>query len=118
MRFLVTARESEAQKYARLRELIGQHQTGIIHGAKRKRVEQITQELKSWGVKVVDYHGGIEDEARRTAQNQFKQSECDVVVATNAFGMGIDRADLRFIAHFDIPGSLEAYYQEPTRPGT
>ncbi len=117
LRFLVTETESEAQKYARLRELIGQNQTGIIYCATRKRVEQITQELKSWGVKVVDYHGGIEDEARRTAQNQFKQSECDVVVATNAFGMGIDRADLRFIAHFDIPGSLEAYYQEAGRAG-
>jgi ATP-dependent DNA helicase RecQ len=117
LRFLVTETESEVQKYARLRELIDQHQTGIIYCATRKRVEQITQELKSWGVKVVDYHGGIEDEARRTAQNQFKQSECDVVVATNAFGMGIDRADLRFIAHFDIPGSLEAYYQEAGRAG-
>jgi ATP-dependent DNA helicase RecQ len=77
----------------------------------------VTEELKSWGVRVVSYHGGIDDSAREEAQNRFTQNECDVAVATNAFGMGIDRADLRFVVHFEIPGSLEAYYQEAGRAG-
>jgi ATP-dependent DNA helicase RecQ len=77
----------------------------------------VSEELKSWGIRVVSYHGGIEDAAREEAQNQFAQNNCDVVVATNAFGMGIDRADLRFVVHFEIPGSLEAYYQEAGRAG-
>jgi ATP-dependent DNA helicase RecQ len=65
----------------------------------------------------VRYHGGIDDSSREEAQNRFSQNDCDVVVATNAFGMGIDRPDLRFVVHFDIPGSLEAYYQEAGRAG-
>jgi ATP-dependent DNA helicase RecQ len=117
LRFIVTETERESTKYDRLRSLVNQHKTGIVYCATRKRVEQVTEYLKDCGVKVVSYHGGIHDEAREAAQNQFTQNRCDVVVATNAFGMGIDRADLRFVAHFEIPGSLEAYYQEAGRAG-
>jgi ATP-dependent DNA helicase RecQ len=117
LRFVVAEMTSESQKYQRLRELIGQHRTGIVYCATRKRVDQVSDQLESWGIRVARYHGGIDDDAREAAQNRFSQSDCDVVVATNAFGMGIDRADLRFVVHFEIPGSLEAYYQEAGRAG-
>jgi ATP-dependent DNA helicase RecQ len=117
LRFTVTATEKESEKYDRLRDLVRRHRTGIVYCATRKRVDQVSEYLKSWDVRVVSYHGGIDDAARTEAQNQFTQNNCDVVVATNAFGMGIDRADLRFVVHFEIPGSLEAYYQEAGRAG-
>ena len=117
LRFIVTETERESEKYTRLRELIGRHRTGIVYCATRKRVDQVSEYLKAGGIQVVSYHGGIDDAAREEAQNRFTQNDCDVVVATNAFGMGIDRADLRFVVHFEIPGSLEAYYQEAGRAG-
>jgi ATP-dependent DNA helicase RecQ len=117
LRFVVTEVESELRKFERLRELIQLHRTGIVYCATRKRVDQVSDNLEAWGTKVVRYHGGIDDSSREEAQNRFSQNDCDVVVATNAFGMGIDRPDLRFVVHFDIPGSLEAYYQEAGRAG-
>jgi ATP-dependent DNA helicase RecQ len=117
LRFVVTETERESEKYNRLRELIRRHRTGIVYCATRKRVDQVSAELKTWGIRVVSYHGGIDDTGREEAQSRFTQSDCEVAVATNAFGMGIDRADLRFVVHFEIPGSLEAYYQEAGRAG-
>jgi ATP-dependent DNA helicase RecQ len=117
LRFMVTETEREPDKFNRLRELIRRHRTGIVYCATRKRVDQVSEELRSWGIRVVSYHGGIDDAAREEAQNRFTQNNCDVAVATNAFGMGIDRADIRFVVHFEIPGSLEAYYQEAGRAG-
>ncbi len=117
LRFIVTEIQREADKYDRLREVIRRHRTGIVYCATRKRVDEVTEYLQSCGIKAVSYHGGYGESAREEAQNQFTQSRCDVVVATNAFGMGIDRADLRFVLHFEIPGSLEAYYQEAGRAG-
>ncbi len=69
------------------------------------------------GGRVVAYHGGMKDEQRKHAQEMFLKRKADVAVATNAFGMGIDRADVRFVIHFDVPGSIEAYYQEAGRAG-
>jgi len=115
--FMVTEIQRETDKYDRLREVIRRHKTGIIYCASRKRVDEVTEYLKSYSVKAVGYHGGYDEDTREEAQNQFTQNRCDVVVATNAFGMGIDRADLRFVLHFEIPGSLEAYYQEAGRAG-
>ena len=66
---------------------------------------------------MVAYHAGLSDDERKRAQTKFIQGEVDVAVATNAFGMGIDRPDIRFVAHFEMPGSLEAYYQEVGRAG-
>ncbi len=117
LRFVVTETEREPDKYNRLRDLVRRHRTGIVYCATRKRVDLVSEELRSWGVRVVSYHGGIDDAGREEAQNQFTQNNCDVAVATNAFGMGIDRADIRFVVHFEIPGSLEAYYQEAGRAG-
>lgn len=115
--FHVTACSSDAEKYNRLDALIEKHKTGIIYCATRKKVEEVYARVEEWDVAAVAYHGGMSDEIREAAQNRFIRGEADVAVATNAFGMGIDRADIRFVAHFQIPGSVEAYYQEAGRSG-
>lgn len=108
---------SEAEKYERLNALIRQHGTGIVYCASRKRVEEVSEALTAGGISVVAYHGGMEDQVRESAQNEFLSRKKNVAVATNAFGMGIDRADIRFVVHFEVPGSVEAYYQEAGRAG-
>jgi ATP-dependent DNA helicase RecQ len=92
---------------------------GIIYGATRKRCEEVAEELAEMRLKrkVKAYHAGLEPDARRRVQEEFMSGQVPVIVATNAFGMGIDKADLRFVMHFDMPGSLEAYYQEAGRAG-
>ncbi|MBS3907686.1 MAG: RecQ family ATP-dependent DNA helicase [Syntrophaceae bacterium] len=90
---------------------------GIIYAATRKNVETVTQALMFKGYKAGGYHAGMEMEARKSVQDRFMEGNLPVVVATNAFGMGIDKADLRFVVHYDIPGSIEAYYQEVGRAG-
>ena len=84
----------------------------IIYASTRKAVEQIAEEFR-----FIPYHAGMTDEARSEAQNRFMNDACPVLVATNAFGMGIDRPDVRRVIHYNIPGSLEAYYQEAGRAG-
>jgi ATP-dependent DNA helicase RecQ len=113
----VTHCEGHREKYARLKDLVETHRTGIVYCSTRKKVEEVSSTLSSMGVKIVAYHGGMEDKDREWAQNVFLDRSYDVVVATNAFGMGIDRSDVRFVAHFDVPGSIEAYYQEAGRAG-
>lgn len=110
----VTRVSSKAEKLAQIREFIRQLGTGIVYCATRKNVERVAAEL---GGDVVAYHGAMTPEARRRAQDRFMAGDCAVAVATNAFGMGIDRPDLRFVVHYDIPGSVEAYYQEAGRAG-
>lgn len=90
---------------------------GIIYGATRKNVEAVTKTLQLKGYKAGGYHAGMEMESRRSVQEGFMEGTLPIVVATNAFGMGIDKADLRFVIHHDIPGSIEAYYQEVGRGG-
>ncbi len=113
----VTQCSGNKEKYARLKSVVGEQGTGIVYCATRKKVEEVCESLASMGVNVVAYHGGMEDKAREHAQNVFLDGSCDVVVATNAFGMGIDRSDVRFVVHFELPGSIEAYYQEAGRAG-
>ena len=117
LRLSVHQVEREAAKYDRLRTLIDEQKTGIIYCATRKRVEAVHATLMGWGAKAIAYHGGLSDAERDLAQDQFISRKYDVAVATNAFGMGIDRSDIRFVAHFEVPGSLEAYYQEAGRAG-
>lgn len=105
------------EKYSKLRKLVDTHKTGIIYCATRKRVEEVAEELARWDISYVAYHAGMSDEERNRALEQFVTQKVDVAVATNAFGMGIDRADIRFVAHFELPGSVEAYYQEVGRAG-
>ncbi len=105
------------QKYKRTQAVINLHKTGIIYCSTRKRVEEVHDTIKSWGCRVISYHGGMPDDEREKNQESFISRESDIAVATNAFGMGIDRPDVRFVVHFDIPGSIEAYYQEAGRAG-
>ena len=105
------------EKYEILEKLVTAQKTGIIYCATRKKVEEVSASLAEMGVKLVAYHGGMDDKDRSWAQNVFIDRSKDVAVATNAFGMGIDRSDVRFVAHFDVPGSVEAYYQEAGRAG-
>jgi ATP-dependent DNA helicase RecQ len=113
----ITPTDKAAQKDERMRAVIAAHKTGIIYCATRKKVESVSETLASWGVKCVAYHGGMGDQERERAQEIFITRKADVAVATNAFGMGIDRSDVRFVVHYEIPGSVEAYYQEAGRAG-
>ncbi len=117
LRLLVTHAENDGRKFDRLRELTREHKTGIIYCATRKKVELVFEQLREWKVKAIAYHGGMGEAERDLAQDEFISRRADVAVATNAFGMGIDRSDTRFVAHFEVPGSLEAYYQEAGRAG-
>ncbi len=89
----------------------------IIYAATRKNTELVADTLRMEGIPVLTYHGGMNDKDRTEAQERFMNGEITTVAATNAFGMGIDKPDIRMVAHFDIPGSLEAYYQEVGRAG-
>ena len=116
--FLRVARcPDHAAKHARVRAVIDEHGTGIVYCATRKNVEAVTESLLGEGRGVLMYHGGLADHERGEAQRRFMDKEVPVAVATNAFGMGIDRDDLRFVMHWDLPGSVEAYYQEIGRAG-
>ena len=117
LKLLITHVANEPQKYERLNALIRENKTGIVYCSTRKRVEAVAETLKLAKISSILYHGGMNDEEREQAQNEFMQGRRDIVVATNAFGMGIDRADIRFVVHFDVPGSVEAYYQEAGRAG-
>jgi len=109
--------EKKKIKFTRMRAVINAHRTGIVYCATRRNVEEVAESIASWGVKVMAYHGGMSDAEREQAQTSFIDRSFDVAVATNAFGMGIDRSDVRFVIHFEVPGSLEAYYQEAGRAG-
>jgi len=91
--------------------------SGIIYCLSRKKVEEIAQVLQVNGIKAVPYHAGLDAKTRVRHQDMFLMEDCDVVVATIAFGMGIDKPDVRFVIHHDIPKSLESYYQETGRAG-
>ncbi|MBO0721434.1 MAG: ATP-dependent DNA helicase RecQ [Blastocatellia bacterium] len=90
---------------------------GIIYASTRKNVEEVTGQLQGLGLKVAGYHAGLDDEKRARFQDRFMAGGLQVIVATNAFGMGVDKSDLRFVTHYNIPGSVEAYYQEVGRAG-
>ncbi|MDD2600405.1 MAG: ATP-dependent DNA helicase [Kiritimatiellae bacterium] len=105
------------QKLARLNAVVKEYGCGIVYCATRKMVERVASMLAESGVKALIYHGAMTDSNRSEAQNRFMTEPSPVVVATNAFGMGVDRGDLNFVVHWDIPGSLEAYYQEVGRAG-
>lgn len=90
---------------------------GIVYVATRKSAEEVADALQQQGLSAMAYHAGMGDCDRTTVQLKFMDGEIDIVVATTAFGMGIDKADVRFVFHYDIPGSIDAYYQETGRAG-
>ena len=100
-------------------KFIKQHpgKSGIIYCLSRKKVEELAEVLRANDIKALAYHAGLDSSVRAQTQDQFLMQDVDVMVATIAFGMGIDKPDVRFVIHYDIPKSLEGYYQETGRAG-
>src|SRR5262249_4085528 len=91
--------------------------TGIIYCSTRKAVDEVAENLRHLGLKVGQYHAGMDDAKRARMQDYFMAGDLDAIVATNAFGMGVDKSDIRFVIHYQLPGSNEAYYKEVGRAG-
>ena len=98
---------------------VQQHQedSGIIYAATRKEVDRVYEELTRRGIRAGRYHAGLSDDVRRTMQDAFTYDQLQVIVATNAFGMGIDKSNVRYVIHYQMPKNIESYYQEAGRAG-
>jgi ATP-dependent DNA helicase RecQ len=118
LRLQVTHTPRKAEKLDLLERLIKKTPgVGIVYSATRKMVGEISYELQARGLRVAAYHAGMPTAEREAAQNRFMSGELRAIVATNAFGMGIDKPDLRFVIHYNITGAVEDYYQEIGRAG-
>ena len=106
--------QSPKDKYAALKNFVEIHpgQCGIIYCLTRKLVEEVSDRLRADGISVTRYHAGLSDKERRQNQDDFIYDRCQVMVATNAFGMGIDKSNVRYVIHYNMPKSIEAFYQE------
>ena len=111
--------ERTQDKDRSLLEFLRKHknQCGVIYCATRNKVERVTQQLQRQGYRALRYHAGLTPEERRDNQNFFVGGQVPLIVATNAFGMGIDKADVRFVVHYNMPKDIESYYQEAGRAG-
>jgi ATP-dependent DNA helicase RecQ len=111
--------EAKSNTSRQLLDFIARHKgmSGIVYCLSRKKTEKIAEQLRDAGIAALPYHAGMDKDAREANQNRFMTEPAIVMVATIAFGMGIDKSDVRFVFHTDLPGSLEAYYQEIGRAG-
>ena len=109
----------KAKPAAQLRDFLAAHpgESGIVYALSRKRVEAITKDLNQAGIVAAAYHAGLSTTERQQAQDAFQRDDIQVVVATVAFGMGIDKSNVRFVVHYDLPKNIESYYQETGRAG-
>ena len=114
---VVPVREDKEKKAELEKTLLRVGPPGIIYCSSRRNVENLSRKLKKSGYPVLSYHAGMADGERIRVQDSFTSSRAPLVVATNAFGLGIDRPDIRFVLHYNFPGTLEAYYQEAGRAG-
>ncbi len=119
LHFRVTHAKTDREKDERLIQYLKKEEgSGIIYGATRKRCEELAQWLPEKARRPIGvYHAGLEPAQRQRVQNDFMSGKLSAIVATNAFGMGIDKSDIRYVIHYNMPGSLEAYYQEAGRAG-
>ncbi len=118
LHYHVIRTRNDAEKDATLIDLLRSHPgQAVVYATTRKAVDRIATAVAAAGVRVRGYHGGQEDDERRAAQDDFMHERVRAIVATNAFGMGIDKANVRLVVHHTMPGSLEAYYQEAGRAG-
>jgi ATP-dependent DNA helicase RecQ len=118
LHFEVKRVTNEREKREELIRVLNEHEgAGIIYAATVKTVEELTDWLKSFDFKIEQYHGRMKASDRKRNQDAFMDDELKAIVATNAFGMGIDKPDIRFVVHYQMPGSLESYYQESGRAG-
>lgn len=116
--YRVWAVPCQAAKPELLRAFLTRQQgPGIIYAGTRKKVEALNREVRGWGWRSACYHGGYDAEVRANVQEAFLNGKLNLMVATNAFGMGVDKPDVRFVLHYQMPGTLESYYQEAGRAG-
>jgi ATP-dependent DNA helicase RecQ len=118
LRWHVVRTKNDSEKDGTLIEILGRHDgVAIVYAATRKTVDRVAQMLSRSGIRAEAYHAGLDDQRRREVQDAFMSEQVRVIVATNAFGMGIDKRNVRLVIHHAMPGSLEAYYQEAGRAG-
>ena len=117
IRYAVVPKNRAKQQLRRFLEEHHQGDAGIVYCLSRRRVDDAAEWLRGIGVDALPYHAGLDASTRRRNQDRFQREEGVVIVATIAFGMGIDKPDVRFVAHLDLPKSIEAYYQETGRAG-
>lgn len=117
IKYKITERANELDQLCHFISENHPKETGIVYCLSRRKVEKIATDLKQRGLPALAYHAGLSADVRKSVQESFNSNEHVVIVATIAFGMGIDRPDVRFVAHLDLPKSIESYYQETGRAG-
>jgi len=117
IRYTVSAKQKPFGQLTAFLAGRGRDEAGIVYALSRKRVEEVAERLLAAGIAAAPYHAGLSEKERSRVQEAFQRDELQVVVATVAFGMGIDKPDVRFVVHYDLPKNIESYYQETGRAG-